>query len=288
MQSRPATRADIPLACELTARSDTAWFGAPESDETEIGEHFDQVNSFDDDTRLFTDGDRVLAVALRNDIDAWFVTDPDPDATRLVADDLIDFYASFADTKMEVLDRDEVLRAALDAHGWTHRGSSFELMRAVREDWTLADPVWPDGVELRAFTVDDAAAMYHLIYVDAAWADVPGHPHRDFERWRSLFITDSTVPEQQVLAWRGDQLVGVSIGRIFSDGNGWIAQLAVARQERGHGLGRALLLESLRRRRAAGATSLGLAVQAENRKALDLYLDTGLQIDREWLEYRLG
>ena len=128
--------------------------------------------------------------------------------------------------------------------------------------------------------------MYQLIYVDAGWAEVPGHPHREFDDWRDLFITDTTVPDLQVLAWRGDRLVGVSTGRIFSDGTGWIAQLAVAKDERGNGLGRALLLDGLRRRRDAGATVLGLAVQAENRNALDLYLDAGLEIDREWMEYR--
>ena len=35
----------------------------------------------------------------------------------------------------------------------------------------------------------------------------------------------------------------------------------------------------------AGATSLGLSVQAENRGALKLYLGVGLRIDREWMEY---
>jgi ribosomal protein S18 acetylase RimI-like enzyme len=90
-----------------------------------------------------------------------------------------------------------------------------------------------------------------------------------------------------VLAWRGERLVGVAIGRMFSDGTGWVAQLAVAKDERGQGLGRALLLEALRRRRAAGATSVGLGVQHENRGALTLYLDVGLTIDREWMQYTL-
>ena len=286
MFSRPATPADVAVTAELAARADTAWFGAPEHDETEMGEYFDQVGDFETGSRMFFEDDRLVAVAMRNDTDAWFVTDPDPDVTRRVADDLIAWYSRFDKPKMEVLDRDSALRSALEARGWGHHRSSFELMREVGHDWTLATPEYPAGVTVREFSVDDAAAMYRLIYVDAGWADVPGHPHRDFEGWRSLFITDSTVPEQQVLAWRDDRLVGVSIGRIFSDGTGWIAQLAVARDERGNGLGRALLLDGLRRRRSGGATTLGLSVQADNRHALNLYLDTGLAIDREWMEYR--
>ena len=286
MHTRPATSDDVALAAELAARFDTAWFGAPENDEDEIGEYFDQVPSFETDSRVFSDDGRVLAVALHNPHDAWFVTDPDQELTRRVADDLIAWYATFDNPKLEVLDRDEALRAKLAAHGWQHQRSSFELVRPVSAEWTIAEPRYPDGVEVRPFTPDQAEAMYHLIYVDAAWAEVPGHPQRPFDDWRKLFITDTTVPKLQVLAWRGDRLVGVSTGRIFSDGTGWIAQLAVARDERGHGLGRALLLDSLHRRRTAGATALGLSVQAENRNALALYLDTGLEIDREWMEYR--
>jgi ribosomal protein S18 acetylase RimI-like enzyme len=286
MQSRPATRDDIAATAELVARAETFWFGAPEEDEEEVGEHFDHVAAFETDSRVFIDDDRLVAVAMHNAYDSWFVTDPDQDVTRAVADDLISWYATFENSHVDVLDRDEAMRSALSAHGWRHARSSFELVRPVSADWTIAEPRYPDGVELRPFTTDDASAMYHLIYVDAGWADIPGHPQREFDDWRHLFITDTTVPELQVLAWRGERLVGASTGRIFSDGTGWIAQLAVAKDERGNGLGRALLLEGLRRRREAGATVLGLAVQAENRNALNLYLDAGLQIDREWMEYR--
>jgi ribosomal protein S18 acetylase RimI-like enzyme len=54
---------------------------------------------------------------------------------------------------------------------------------------------------------------------------------------------------------------------------------------RGRGLGRALLLELLRRHVAAGATSLGLEVQAANERALRMYVDVGLRIGREWRTY---
>ncbi|MDT7574370.1 MAG: hypothetical protein QOH17_703, partial [Pseudonocardiales bacterium] len=121
-----------------------------------------------------------------------------------------------------------------------------------------------------------------LIYVDAGWAEVPGHPARTYQEWREIFVTDKEDPAQQVLASRDGNLVGVAMGRLFSDGAGWVSQLAVAKPERGHGLGRALLLEALRRRMAAGATLLGLSVQGANRGALGLYLSVGLTVDREW------
>jgi GNAT superfamily N-acetyltransferase len=88
-----------------------------------------------------------------------------------------------------------------------------------------------------------------------------------------------------VLVWRGDRLAAIALGRIFSDGTGWVGQLAVARDERRRGLGRAVLLEALRRRADEGASQLGLGVVAANRGALKLYLDVGLEVEREWMVY---
>ncbi|HYN75634.1 MAG TPA: GNAT family N-acetyltransferase, partial [Candidatus Limnocylindria bacterium] len=114
--------------------------------------------------------------------------------------------------------------------------------------------------------------------------EVPGHESRDFEEWHGLFVAKED-PEQQVLAWQDGRLVGVALGRIFSDGTGWVSQVAVPRDLRRRGLGRALILEAFGRRMAAGATGLGLGVSAANVDALRLYLDLGLGVDREWMVF---
>ena len=85
-----------------------------------------------------------------------------------------------------------------------------------------------------------------------------------------------------MLARRDGRLVGVAVGRMFSDGTGWVAQLAVDRSEQGNGIGTAVMLESYARRRAEGATTLGLSVSATNRGALRLYESIGLRVEREW------
>jgi ribosomal protein S18 acetylase RimI-like enzyme len=176
--------------------------------------------------------------------------------------------------------------AALAEHGWTHRHSAFDLIRDVTPDWELATPEWPPDIEVRSLGAGDAEALYELIYADAGWAEIVGHNDRTFDDWRGIFLTAESPPEQQGLAWRDGTLAGTAMGRIFSDGAGWIAQLVVAKSARRQGLGRALLLEAFHRHVRAGATKLGLSVQAGNRGALDLYLGVGLTIDREWLIYR--
>jgi ribosomal protein S18 acetylase RimI-like enzyme len=72
---------------------------------------------------------------------------------------------------------------------------------------------------------------------------------------------------------------------VFTDGRGWIQQLAVARPARGAGLGRALLLHSLAELCSQGATTLAIGVQAENEHAIGLYRDVGFEVTREWRVY---
>jgi ribosomal protein S18 acetylase RimI-like enzyme len=87
------------------------------------------------------------------------------------------------------------------------------------------------------------------------------------------------------VAHREQQPVGWASTRRFSDGRGWIEQLAVARPERGLGLGRALLLHALADLRAQGATSFGLGVQGANASAIRLYRNVGFEVEREWRVY---
>jgi ribosomal protein S18 acetylase RimI-like enzyme len=282
MHSRPATVDDFDLLVDLHQRWDLAQFGAVEHDADEVRETLGDEATLSERSRLLIDDGRLVAAAWHG-IEPTLLVDPGNDPTQWYAD-LVPWFAA-RHTDLEALATDEPLRAALVDRGWTHNRSSFELIRAVSPDWTLATAVWPDGIEVTALDEQDVEQIHRLIYVDAGWAEIPGHPERAFDEWRSIFVTDKEDPAQQVIAWRDGRIVGVSMGRIFSDGAGWISQLAVAKSERGRGLGRALLLESLARRIAAGADPVGLSVQAENRSAIGLYLDVGLTIDREWQHF---
>src|SRR5205085_479946 len=111
-----------------------------------------------------------------------------------------------------VLGTDERLRSALTGRGWRYTRSAYELLRSVGPDWIIPPPRWDEGVVVRDFGAEDGPVVHRLIYVDAGWADVPGHHHRTLGEWTDIFLTDATVPEHQVLAWRGDRLVGAAMG----------------------------------------------------------------------------
>jgi ribosomal protein S18 acetylase RimI-like enzyme len=256
---------------------DVGWFGEVEHDVDEVREWFE----LGDRHCVVRDGDRVVAVG-----NAWrtgsnLVIDPaadGPAAARLG----VDWLRQVAVPATEVLDRDTELRDVLIAAGWRYAYSTFELCRAVEPAWERPAPSWPAGVRVRPLEPGEEPALHELIYREAGWADVPGHHEREFEEWRSIFIRGDRAPDRPLLAVRDDRLVGAALPRLFSDGTGWIAQLAVARAERGRGIGRALLLAGLDVLTRGGATKLGLGVLGENRSALRLYQDVGLRLDREW------
>ncbi len=134
--------------------------------------------------------------------------------------------------------------------------------------------------------MDEVQEIHDLVY--SVWTDVAGHTYRPIEEWRSLFLSGPSFdPELVVLARCVDdrRLAGVAVCRIFNDEIGWIAQLAVGRDHRGLGLGRALLAEGVRRLSRGGIDRFGLSVEAQNATALGLYRSLGFDITREWVHF---
>ncbi|MGN6302991.1 MAG: GNAT family N-acetyltransferase [Angustibacter sp.] len=289
MHARPASPDDLPAITALQAGFDTHWFGAPESDESEIQHVLELAVPLDERSRvLLSDDGHLLAASWWWSADDVFLAvrhDAAPEVLDEVYDDLLGWFAACGVHDVEALAGDTARASALERHGWEHWLSSFELIREVTPDWQLPEPVWPEGVTVTDLTPDAERATHELIYDRARWATIPGHGTRGFDEWRHIFVADEPA-DQQVLAWRGDELVGAALGKIFSDGSGWVAQLAVPQELQKQGIGRALLLEAFRRRVAGGAQRLGLGVSAENAHALGLYLGIGLQVDREWRKYR--
>ena len=281
LHARPATEADISDLAVLQEEEDTYWFGACEHDESEVREAVSRADPLTERSRVLHDNERLMAAAWwwKSDEASLLVNeDADPGA---VYDDLLPWLSLSGVTQVEALSRDKHRRAALSRHGWEHVVSQFELLRDASE---LPPPRWPKGVTTSALD-DHTEAAYRVIYDEAGWAEIPGHGRRDFDEWRGLFVSGED-PKQQVLAWQSGRLVGVALGKTFSDGTGWVSQLAVPRDRQGNGLGSALLALAFRRRLEAGASQLGLGVSAANGDALRLYERLGFEVDREWMVHR--
>jgi ribosomal protein S18 acetylase RimI-like enzyme len=273
---RTPTPADRPDLIALALAEDAAWSGAPEVSEEEAGEFIEH----DGPGVIFERDGRVAGyAAVREDGGAILLADPGSDpAPALEA--LVAWLGEHGRHEVDTYAGDARRIAWLEAHGFTHRRSTFDLQRGI--DPPLASAVWPSGVTVARYRPgEEDDAVYALVYVDAAWGEVPGHAQRSPEAWRSMITSDY----RGWVARRDGRPVGWVAGRVFGDRRGWIQQLAVARSARRLGLGRALLLHSLADLVSIGATSLALGVQAENANAIGLYRDVGFAVEREWRVY---
>jgi ribosomal protein S18 acetylase RimI-like enzyme len=291
MHARSVRADDLAAVTALQRSAETHWFGSPETDDDDLRQQLDLAVPLVERSRLLLDEDGALLAAAWwwSPGDSFLAVRPDlaPTARDAVHDDLLAWFTAAGVRSLEALSCDDPLQDALARHGWRQHHSSFELIRDVSPDWQLPVPRWPADVRVGGLRPPDEEAAHHLIYEEAGWASVPGHGVRDLAEWRHLFVTG--VPaEQNVLAWRGDRLAGAALGKTFSDGSGWVAQLAVPHDLQGQGIGRNLLLEAFSRRVAEGAVRLGLGVSAANADALRLYLGIGLTIDREWRPFAPG
>jgi ribosomal protein S18 acetylase RimI-like enzyme len=273
---RPAAPTDRPDLIALALAEDAAWSGAPAVSAEEQGEFVDSCGP----GVIFERDGRVAGYAAAGEGgDTVLLVDPD-DCPERALEALVAWLGEQGHHEVDSYARDARRIAWLEANGFTHRRSFFDLQRGINPP--LAPAVWPSEVAIARFRPGaDDAAVHALIYVDAAWGEVRGHTQRSLEAWRCTL-----TPEYRGwVARRDERPVGWVAGRVFDDGRGWVEQLAVARSARGLGLGRALLLHSLAELCARGATSLATGVQAENENAIGLYRDVGFEVDREWRVY---
>jgi mycothiol synthase len=277
---RDAGPDDLSEITALQIAFDRAWFGRPEHDEDEVREWVE----LGDRLVVVQDGDRLVGAGNRWRTGSALIVDPGADAAAALAL-LVPWLAEVGAPDTEVLDRDEAAVRALTAAGWRYEHSTFDLLRPLEPGWTRPAAEWPAGVEVRELAPDEEPRLHELIYEAAGWAEVAGHHYRDLDEWHRIFLAGRRPEERPIVAVEDGRLIGAALPRLFSDGTGWIAQLAVDRAARGRGLGRALLVTGLERMVTAGATQLGLAVLGENRAALRLYLDVGLRVDREWQSF---
>ena len=158
------------------------------------------------------------------------------------------------------------------------RGAGYEQSRT---SWILeiafeaapARPVLPAGYALRTFVpgTDDRAA--HRV-IDEAFGEWDDRTETSYEDWvADTLQRPGFVPEQFVLAVRGDEVVGALV--LVDDDEAFVEQLAVARPHRGRGLARALLQHAFGVAWERGGRSCVLATDSRT-GALGLYEHVGM------------
>ncbi|CAN5817811.1 GNAT family N-acetyltransferase [soil metagenome] len=142
-----------------------------------------------------------------------------------------------------------------------------------------ATPALPHGIELLELDLDrDIESVYEV--VDESFAEHWSGSLRTFESWKKYALGTGFDASLWSQAVRHGQKVGVAIGRNQS-GYGWIQWVGVLKNERGKGLGSALMKHQFHQFWKLGVRSIGLGVDSENTTgALDLYLKARMRMKR--------
>src|SRR4051794_17658413 len=280
MRLRAATDGDRDAVLALGVAEEVAWFGEAEVSAEEVGEWIDDEGGVAQGVVAVDQDGRVGGFASPGRREALLLADPA--RTDALADELVRWLREQRDVvELLTFAGDTARVTAFERHGLRHRRSSFSL---VRPDGAGPVPAaaFPEGVDIAPYRLGDAdEAVHRLIYVDAAWASVPGHTDRELDEWRTMLRPCRSM----FLARRDGRPVGWVAGRLLDSGRGHVDTLAVATSERGRGLGRALLLHAFTDLHLAGARGLGLGVEAHNATALGLYRSVGLEVEHEWRIY---
>jgi mycothiol synthase len=159
---------------------------------------------------------------------------------------------------------------------------------------SVPDPDVPPGYTIRVFDPEREARDAWRV-IDTAFRDHWGYYGTPYESWREWYLGDWMDPGLCRVAVASDgELAGASMCYIDPEENerlgrqrGWIEDLGVLRSHRRRGLGRALLLASMRGLRARGCTHLTLGVDTHNPTgALALYRSVGFRVCSQSSIYR--
>ena len=273
---RPATPADRPDLIALALAEDAAWSGGPEVSAEEAGEFIDHHGPgviFERDGRVagygaVGEGGGTIVLADPGE-------EPGPALEALAA-----WVGERGHHEVDTYAGDARRIAWLEAHGFTHRRSSFDLQRGINPP--LASAVWPSALAIARYRRgEDDDAVHALIYSTPHGARCPDTRScrwkRDGRCSRPTIAAGSRAATGAPSAGSSAACSATGADRLSRSPSP--APLAVSVS------GRALLLHSLAELRSRGATSLALGVQAENEKAIALYRDIDFEVAREWRVY---
>jgi ribosomal protein S18 acetylase RimI-like enzyme len=148
-----------------------------------------------------------------------------------------------------------------------------------------AEPVVPDGIELRPYRhPDDERAVYEAL--QDAFTDHWDFHRESIEQWREFTVKWRNFdPDLWLVALEGDEVVGASLNyreRADDPGYGWIGTIGVRRPWRRRGVGEALLRRTFALLHARGLRKVRLSVDSQSPTGAErLYERVGMSVLRQ-------
>jgi mycothiol synthase len=218
------------------------------------------------------DGDRIVGFGLASGSDAKVEVHPDACGRGIgtALREEVERRAGGPAIRQEIMSANSAARELLEAAGYTRDDRYWLMVRELEEAERPA--YWPAPASPRRLQrpADDRAA-YEL--VSAAMRDNPGNTERTFEEWSERALGAGLEPELSTIV--DGSAIALCQRR---DGEGYVDYVAVARESRGRGLGKALLQESFHLFAAAGLGRAALWVNGRNEFATRLYRAAGMDV----------
>lgn len=300
MKVRPATVNDLDAVVEVRTANNIADWGESTLTAGELRTAWKQLN-LDADTRVVEVAGKVIAYA-----QVYGAGDPTPVLYVAVIPEqrgkgigmyLLQLMESRAQTAMQNIPPDKTRSFAVQISGRNDMArrvlekNGYQFIRAfdIMETWMDEEPPAPPtvmGIEIRQFTPGkDAQAVYEAD--EEAFQDEWGKTPRTFKQWaRRMNLTDGFDASLWFVAWDDDQVAGAVMAQVEHK-KGRIHHLGVRRPWRRHGLGMALLQETMRAFWQRGVRTLLLNVDSTSpTNANMLYERAGFHVVNEYLNYR--
>lgn len=279
---RPPTPSDLDDVLEVIVACDVADVGEPDFTREDLEHEWTRPGfSLADDSRLAELDGEIVGMAAFRDRGVWVCVHPERQG-RGAGTALREWAEARAPELGHIVHRQFVAegnaaaRAMLEGAGY-RRVRSYWWLRMSLDKAAPPEPAWPDGIAVR--TVDpvaDAAGLHAVS--EAAFASVPDYqPERLDEFAREHLGAPATARDLSPVAERDGRIAGFALSERRRAGFGHVALLAVAPDEAGRGVGRALLAEALRRFAAEGLSGAEIDVAGDNPRALRLYESVGFQ-----------
>lgn len=178
-------------------------------------------------------------------------------------------------------ENEHAARALLEADGYERAWEGW--LFGIELEREPDPPPLPAGYAIRDFIpARDERAVHGVI--ETAFGEWPDAEEETFEDWAAETLgRPGFAPEQIAVVVHDREIVAAAV-LIHEAGETWVAQLAVAREHRGRGLARALLVHAFAIAWRAGVRHIGLATDSRT-GARGLYEHVGMRVTRTAWEY---